>query len=246
LRSLSTCAKEMSEQEVSNSLSGLGRLGARWEELPETVRKLLGYRFALVSKDPSFGPRGLSMSIHGLGRMEASWSRLPTALRGSLLTSIESIAPKLNAQEISNVLYGLGKMGVIWADLPMSIKTHLLDAFAREAWRMNSQGVANSCWGLMMLAVEWSVELNGVVRSAVWDGIRREAMNFDEQELTNVIHALSKMEVAYTAIPLDVRSLFLQGLAVQLPLMAPAGLVMVLVGLAKQKIEWSSMTGIVE
>ena len=60
----------MSEQETSNCISGLGRLGVQWQHsLSPSIREKLGIRF--LNNIDSLGTKGLAMSVHGLGKMNA-------------------------------------------------------------------------------------------------------------------------------------------------------------------------------
>ena len=63
--------KGMREQEVSNCISGLGRLGAEWTSLSPAIRRSLGDAFLNTIGEGDLPPRGLAMSVHGLGRMNA-------------------------------------------------------------------------------------------------------------------------------------------------------------------------------
>jgi hypothetical protein len=112
----------MQEQEVSNCISGLGRLGAEWTDLSPTIRRLLGDAFLRTIGD--LPPRGLAMSIHGLGRMNADFTSLPPSFRSNIVSAITKISPKLNSLEVSNVLYGLGKMGTSFSD-KVNIKSEI-------------------------------------------------------------------------------------------------------------------------
>lgn len=224
----------MTEKEVTNCISGLGRLDADWESLPVSVCKRLVDRFSLVVKQGSLCPKGLAMSIHGLGRMGASWDALPLALRSSILSSLVNISPELNAQEVSNVLYGLGKVKVDWRkDLSGSTRILLIESLVRESWLMPAQGIANSIWGLMLMGLDWSSDLPPIAQTSIWESIRREISVFNEQELTNTIHAMGKMKISFFKIPFDVQSLLLQSLGQELPNMTSQGIYMVLTGLAK-------------
>ena len=102
---------DMNEQEVSNCISGLGRLGAEWSNLTPKIRKSLGDAFLLTIGVGGLPPRGLAMTVHGLGRMNADFATLPPNFRSSIMSAIHKISPKVNSLEISNVLYGMGKMG---------------------------------------------------------------------------------------------------------------------------------------
>lgn len=99
----------MKEHELTNCISGLGRLGADWSELPPSIRRSLGDAFLRTLRDLS--AKGLAMAVHGLGRMNADFHSLPANFRSSIMSAIHKIAPRLNAVEVSNILYGLGKMG---------------------------------------------------------------------------------------------------------------------------------------
>ena len=105
----------MHEQEVSNCISGLGRLGAEWSELSATIRRSLGDAFVCTIGEDDLPPRGLAMSVHGLGRMNANFASLPSNFRTNMMSAIHKISPLINSLEVSNILYGLGKMGTCFS-----------------------------------------------------------------------------------------------------------------------------------
>lgn len=110
-RALEINIKGMHEQEVSNCISGLGRLGAEWTGLSPTIRRSLGSAFMSTIGEGDLPPRGLAMTVHGLGRMNADFTSLPSNFRSSIMSAIHKISPRVNSLEVANILYGLGKMG---------------------------------------------------------------------------------------------------------------------------------------
>ena len=113
-RALEINIKGMHEQEVSNCISGLGRLGAEWSCLTPAIRRSLGSAFVSTIGEGDLPPRGLAMTVHGLGRMNADFTSLPSNFRSSIMSAIHKISPRVNSLEVSNILYGLGKMGQVF------------------------------------------------------------------------------------------------------------------------------------
>ena len=201
----------MGEQEASNIISGLGRLGAQWDGLPADVRNTIGLNFLAVLKE--LGPQGLAMSIHGLGRMEADWLSLPSAFCENIVVALDRISGAFNPQEVSNVLYGLGKMNASWctfsADLGAISST---DAYAEEEGvRLGGidvvQQIAQAAWlstdldgvGVDCAGVAHSYEHKHALPESTChllaQAVAREAWGMNAQGVSNVLWGLMLLGV---------------------------------------------------
>ena len=268
LFSLEKTINKMNEQEASNTISGLGRLGILWNSLPAHLRSSIGDAF--VRYLPVLGPKGLAMSIHGLGRMSAEISALPDNFREKIMTAICNISSVVNAQEVSNILYGLGKIGTKFPDLSTQkgrsqfkenadnsyltrcARSQLMTALTREAVHMSAQGISNSLWGLMMMQAPWN-SFQPAQKLSILQALNRELCHMDEQQIGNTIFSLGSLGLHWNALKslpdtedsadkrYDLQEGILFTLGETLPHMTPAGVVMTLIGLGKLGVSWKSL-----
>lgn len=255
--------RNMNEQEISNTISGLGRLGLHWEKsIPAEVQRTILDAFLRTSGDLHI--KGLAMTIHGLGRMNANISTIPVSCRNQLLSSVSKMCDSLNPQETSNIIYGLGKMGVVYSSknpvsndvissesavgvpnthviLSKNARKGLEDALVRELVWMNAQGVSNSLWGLMLMQAEWS-KLSVQTRSLILQVFSREARRMSEQEIVNSVYALGKLGVSALSDMSEASRLQLfVALTLQAPSMSSPGIVMTLLGLGRLQLRWTEL-----
>jgi hypothetical protein len=213
----------MQEQEVSNCISGLGRLGAEWTDLTPAIRRSLGDAFVLVARAGSLPPRGLAMSIHGLGRMNADFTSLPSNFQTSIMSAIYKISPRVNSLEVSNMLYGLGKMGISFTidevnmgkeaaasavissssnSLPFAIPGLAMKGVSSEELDLSIAGRVKVTNPLLKGSpgrgfkadCEMAVGMSRKARESLLDAFRREALQMNNQGISNSLWGLMLMD----------------------------------------------------
>ena len=223
IRALENNIKDMQEQEVSNCISGLGRLGAEWIDLTPAIRRSLGDAFVLIARAGSLPPRGLAMSIHGLGRMNADFASLPSNFQTSIMAAIYKISPRVNSLEVSNMLYGLGKMGTSFTidevnmskeaaasasssssigSLPFAIPGLAMKGVSSEELDLSIAGRVKGTSPLLKGSPgrgfkadsEIAVGMSRKARESLLDAFRREALQMNNQGITNSLWGLMLMD----------------------------------------------------
>lgn len=112
---------------------GLGKMGLRWEDLPDLTRvglikliqneKLAGD--AEVQKNVIPESRELATILFTLGQLGVTTDILPEGSLSRVLEEVAQIAVSFTPQGLSNALHGLARMGVLWADLPLQAQSAL-------------------------------------------------------------------------------------------------------------------------
>ena len=237
----------MHEQEVSNCISGLGRLGAEWSCLTPAIRRSLGSAFVSTIGEGDLPPRGLAMTVHGLGRMNADFTSLPSNFRSCIMSAIHKISPRVNCLEVSNILYGLGKMGTSFSVDEVKMGS---DAAASAASNINSGTLSFAVPGLAMKGVsseelDLSIagrgasplpltgspgrgfEVDSVVavgmsrkaRESILDALNREAYQMNAQSIANSLWGLMLMDAHWWILNPSLQLTVLRVVEREFPLM---------------------------
>jgi hypothetical protein len=112
---------------------GLGKMGLRWENLPDLTRvgliKLI--QNEKLAGDANFqeniipDSRELATILFTLGQLGVTTDILPEGSLSRVLEEVAQIAIKFTPQGLSNALHGLARMGVLWTDLPEQAQSAL-------------------------------------------------------------------------------------------------------------------------
>ena len=237
--------------EISNCLSGLGRLSCDWSSLPPILKNSFGSAFLRVSKD--LGNQGLTQQVHGLGRMNAEFASLPAKVQNGLIRKIK-LSGKLNDQKIANLIYGLGKLNCAFGArqgqgaqekryvLPVKVQQCLIDALSKQSWKMTAQGISNSVWGLMLMGAQWH-DIPFDAQQAIVRAIERQASQMDEQLVANVAYGLGRIDCKWSGLPPRVQRAFMAAIEMHAYKdMVPAGAIMTLLGLGRMGLHWTELS----
>ena len=73
----------MDDQQVTNSLWAIGKIGVLWETLSLPIRKAI-IKSVVRTSSKLMTPQGISNTIHGLSNTRVRWDALPRHLRDAL------------------------------------------------------------------------------------------------------------------------------------------------------------------
>lgn len=101
----------MIPQGVSNTVYGLGVMGAPWEKLsPEHCGAVYGAIRRCFSRGTSSSvvifSQAVSNMIYALGLCGAQWADFPVESKSALMEGIVICSPQFKSQEIANLIYG--------------------------------------------------------------------------------------------------------------------------------------------
>ena len=102
-----------------------------------------------------------------------------------LLSTINRVAPSMEAQAVANTIWGLATLG--WQAGEGAMRGALEGAAVRVAPSMNAQAVANTIWGLAKLG--WQAA-EGLMRDALEGAAVRVAPTMNAQNVANIIWGL--------------------------------------------------------
>jgi hypothetical protein len=260
----------MQEQEVSNCISGLGRLGAEWTDLTPAIRRSLGDAFVLIARAGSLPPRGLAMSIHGLGRMNADFTSLPSNFQTSIMAAIYKISPRVNSLEVSNMLYGLGKMGTSFtidevnmskeaaastvitgstSSLPFAIPGLAMKGVSSEELDLSIAGRVKGTNPLLKGSpgrgfkadCEMAVGMSRKARESLLDAFRREALQMNNQGISNSLWGLMLMDAHWWILNPSLQSIVFEVMQREAERMTEQELCNSIYALGRLGVRWSDL-----
>lgn len=260
----------MQEQEVSNCISGLGRLGAEWTDLTPAIRRSLGDAFVLIARAGSLPPRGLAMSIHGLGRMNADFTSLPSNFQTSIMAAIYKISPRVNSLEVSNVLYGLGKMGTSFtidevnmskeaaasavitsstSSLPFAIPGLAMKGVSSEELDLSIAGRVKATNPLLKGSpgrgfkadCEMAVGMSRKARESLLDAFRREALQMNNQGISNSLWGLMLMDAHWSILSSALQNIVFEVMQREAERMTEQELCNSIYALGRLGVRWSDL-----
>lgn len=117
---------------VTRLAIGLGKMGLRWDSLPESAKvsliKLIqdqGVPSNSSNSLISHESRELATVLFTFGQLGVTTELLPEGSLLKVLEEVAVIAPNFTPQGLCNALHGLARMGVLWTDLPTKAQKEL-------------------------------------------------------------------------------------------------------------------------
>jgi hypothetical protein len=144
-------APELTSQELSNTVYGLGMLKATHEELSYELREALVVSLGRVMT--VMNDQEVCSTLHGYAKMGAVWTDLPAQQRTVVFVAIASVA-QVGELCLACSLYSLGLMGATWETIPGRIRHIFMRAAARE--ELKDQTISNVVYGLSLLKASWA------------------------------------------------------------------------------------------
>jgi hypothetical protein len=192
---------DMTEQELGNSVWGLGQMGVHYPSMPIGLRTSL--EDALGREEHmQLRKQALVAILQGLGKgfneTTAPWYSLPRGLRRVMVDNIRRLSPTLRDASspglsvghsvlVGNILLALGHLRVSWLDDEIAdlLSTHLLPHLLQES--------------------------NGSSGHDDDDGDDRDRRRYASQSATAAVNGVARMSSAleWTGIPLMVRTFVL-------------------------------------
>ena len=201
LRTTAEVMPDMTEQELGNSVWGLGQMGVYYPTMPISLRTSL--EDALGREHMQLRKQALVAILQGLGKgfneTTAPWYSLPQGLRRAMVDNIRRLSPTLRDASsvlsvghsvlVGNILLALGHLKVSWLDDEIAdlLNTHLLPHL------LQSNGSS------------------GPIYDDGGDAADRDRGRYASQSATAAVNGVARMSSAleWTDIPLMVRTFVL-------------------------------------
>ena len=201
LRTTAEVMPDMTEQELGNSVWGLGQMGVHYPTMPVSLRTSL--EEALGREHMQLRKQALVAILQGLGKgfneTTAPWYSLPQGLRRVMVDNIRRLSPSLRDASpvlsvghsvlVGNILLALGHLRVSWLDDEIAdlLSTHLLPHL------LQSNGSS------------------GPMDDDGDDAADRDRRRYASQSATAAVNGVARMSSAleWTDIPLMVRTFVL-------------------------------------
>lgn len=204
LLSLEKESANFANYQLPSVLWGLAKMGVKWSALP--VKAQSGLIKVLQEGNPkTLTPQQASKIIWSLGSLGVSIRQLADPFLDIYLGSVNTLKKsKMGfALTSSQTLSGLAKLGVRWDKLGSAHRYIVRDQLLRVCQGSNDQGVANALWAVGSIGMpldQQPLEYTSVVMAS----LLRAANSCSAWELTNIIWALSKMNVRWDTLSEEV------------------------------------------
>lgn len=123
--------EKLTVADVSMIVSSLGRLGWRWESLPNLVSKQLLLKLFFSTSLVKTTTKDMSLVIHGLGSMGLHWSMLSDDVQKVIKLWCDRIAKIGNPSEVSGMLLGLGLLDCSWNSVQPQQRVIIINSLLR-------------------------------------------------------------------------------------------------------------------
>lgn len=116
-RELST----MSEQELSNTLYAMGKIGMKYDAFPDHTH--MGLLHTIESRIVHMSPDGVITTLAGLGKLGVKYKYMPVGLKLALSGAMEGILVRASERTMSSLVLTLSSVCAEWNDLSPSLQS---------------------------------------------------------------------------------------------------------------------------
>ena len=147
---------QLSRMDSLRLLSGLGKIGVKWNSLPPTTSNTI-LESSLQSEydSPDGEGREISSILISIGLMDANKTFIPNELINNLTSRLcESMSSQsLTSQGLANSIRGMYKIGFLWDDLSQTFKIEILNSIMKLASGMLRQEICSIIHSLAKIQV---------------------------------------------------------------------------------------------
>jgi hypothetical protein len=127
---------ELREQPLTNIVFGIAMMEAKWDCLPENMKRVLLRALQRPESLQEAYPQHIANVLWGLGKLQVPRHELQSF---RVLEYITLSASRMNMKELAQVIYGMGMMDLAWNDLPAEAAEALADAITDDSKIYSSQ-----------------------------------------------------------------------------------------------------------
>ncbi len=234
----------MSPQAVGNTLYSLGKLGCNYNALTDRIQIALELS---IRKSANKAIKKDSMQIiQGLALMEYNWAYLSKNSQDSICLAVYNQAKEwshqgpINAIEIATILYSLVSLDTKWISLQAPLRAALLIGMSKlSSLHLFSESylkdINNQLDDFLSTKLDSRNNYNDNNTKLSKKVIATNALL---RAIATIIYSLSKLDVKYSSLPLDVKDGIMNCIIFFHPSVSSQSLCMITKGLYKMGVKW--------
>lgn len=175
-----------------------------WEFKQDVISTLKILMKAIIKKLPELTGAQLNQILLRWWQLGFTWELLSKEFRHGLLTSLDTVIPNLDANNLIFILHNLNKFRISFDILPVATIRKLLALLVKKVPDFSLMDTVTVLSALTSLNLAWA-DLSEDVRKVFLERLMQAGTHFNLPEIQKCLYALAHFAVSWEHIPASLR-----------------------------------------